>query len=63
MVAEFRALRASVTRLWLAEVTEPARTDLADVVRFNEAIDQAIAESVSRFTRRPDERRSAFSRS
>jgi signal transduction histidine kinase len=50
MVAEFRALRASATRLWLAEATGPARTDLSDLIRFNEAIDQAIAESVSRFS-------------
>jgi signal transduction histidine kinase len=49
-VAEFRALRASVTRLWLAEDAEAARTDLPDLIRFNEAIDQAIAESVSRFS-------------
>ena len=50
MVAEFRALRASVTRLWLAERAEWAHTDLTDLIRFNEAIDQAIAESVSRFS-------------
>jgi signal transduction histidine kinase len=50
MVAEFRALRASVTRLWLAEETGGAHTDLTDLIRFNEAIDQAIAESVSRFS-------------
>ena len=50
MVAEFRALRASVTRLWLAEDAARNRTDLMDLIRFNEAIDQAIAESVSRFS-------------
>ena len=51
MVAEFRALRASVTRLWLAErAADWAHTDLTDLIRFNEAIDQAIAESVSRFS-------------
>jgi signal transduction histidine kinase len=50
MVAEFRALRASVTRLWLAEHADAAHTDLTDLIRFNEAIDQAIAESVSRFS-------------
>ncbi len=53
MVAEFRALRASVTRLWLAEQSGPASTDLTDLtdlIRFNEAIDQAIAESVSRYS-------------
>lgn len=50
MVAEFRALRASVTRLWLADDAGGARTDLKDLIRFNEAIDQAIAESVSRYS-------------
>jgi len=50
MVAEFRALRASVTRLWLADDASRARTDLTDLIRFNEAIDQAIAESVSRYS-------------
>jgi signal transduction histidine kinase len=50
MVAEFRALRASVTRLWLAEDAGGARTDLKDLIRFNEAIDQAIAESVQRYS-------------
>jgi signal transduction histidine kinase len=50
MVAEFRALRASVTRLWLADDAGGARTDLTDLIRFNEAIDQAIAESVLRFS-------------
>jgi signal transduction histidine kinase len=50
MVAEFRALRASVTRLWLAARPDVAHADLTDLIRFNEAIDQAIAESVSRFS-------------
>ena len=50
MVAEFRALRASVTRLWSAQEPGVAATDLDDLIRFNEAIDQAIAESVSRFS-------------
>lgn len=47
-VAEFRALRASVTRLWIKQDFKQlnAETDLSDLVRFNEAIDQAITESV-----------------
>jgi hypothetical protein len=44
MAAEYRALRASVLRLWLAE-SPPAPEDVQDVIRFNEAIDQALAES------------------
>ena len=50
MVAEFRALRASVTRLWLAEQRNEPGTDLDDLIRFNEAIDQAIAESITRYS-------------
>jgi signal transduction histidine kinase len=50
MVAEFRALRASVTRLWLAEQDNMPKTDLTDLIRFNEAIDQAIAESITRYS-------------
>ncbi|BDT65968.1 hypothetical protein os1_01190 [Comamonadaceae bacterium OS-1] len=50
-VAEYRALRASVTRLWqksLKDETIPA-TAVRDLIRFNEAIDQAITESVTSY--------------
>lgn len=49
MVAEFRALRASVMRLWRQANSDVATTDLLDLIRFNEAIDQAITESIIRF--------------
>ena len=46
LVAEYRALRASVLRLWeRANDGEPRHLD--DVIRFNEAIDQALTESVT----------------
>ena len=48
MVSEYRALRASVLRLWLEAVGELTSTDLEDLTRFNEAIDQAVAESIAR---------------
>lgn len=48
LVAEYRALRASVLRLWMDEF-ELVAGDLDDVMRFNEAIDQAVAESVDFF--------------
>ena len=60
MVAEFRALRASVTRLWSAQQPDVAATDLDDLIRFNEAIDQAIAESVSRFSQAVGETQERF---
>ncbi len=50
MVAEFRALRASVIRLWMRGTDRVCASDLDDITRFNEAIDQAVAESIVRFT-------------
>jgi signal transduction histidine kinase len=50
MVAEYRALRASVIRLWTEGSKGPTQTDLEDLTRFNEAVDQALAESIVRYT-------------
>lgn len=51
MITEYRALRASVVRLWQKAGGEAVhQDDLRDLTRFNEAIDQAIAESVARYT-------------
>lgn len=48
LVAEYRALRASVLRSWLdsGQVDGPG---IQEVIRFSEAIDQAVAESVEHF--------------
>src|SRR5690349_20511147 len=48
LVAEYRALRASVLRRWI-DATALDHAQLDDMVRFNEAIDQAVAESVGHF--------------
>ena len=48
LVAEYRALRASVLRLWI-EASPLDEPGTEDVIRFNEAIDQAVAESVGHF--------------
>ncbi|MDQ3995999.1 MAG: sensor histidine kinase [Gemmatimonadota bacterium] len=50
MVSEFRALRSSVMHLWTRKQAEVGITDIQDMIRFNEGIDQAIAESVTRHT-------------
>lgn len=50
MVSEYRALRASVIRLWTASCGALEGEDLEDLMRFNEAIDQALAESTERYT-------------
>lgn len=51
-MAEYRALRASVTRLWQESlVNKPVPlTAMSDLVRFNEAIDQSINESVTSYS-------------
>lgn len=51
IVSEFRALRASVLRLWSNSPEKRHDVDALDIIRFNEAIDQALAESVGRYAR------------
>ena len=51
MISEFRALRASVIKLWRAEWANTDAADiLPDLLRFNESIDQVMTESLGRFT-------------
>jgi signal transduction histidine kinase len=49
LAAEYRALRASVLRLWAQRFPTAHAMHFEDVMRFNEAIDQALAESISHF--------------
>jgi signal transduction histidine kinase len=61
MVAEFRALRASVIRLWVKDRGgNLGPDDIEDMTRFNEAIDQALAESVNRYTQDVDTSKEMF---
>lgn len=60
VVAEHRALRASVLRLWRASQPRPDTHDLEDLTRFNEAIDQSLALAVEGYTRRLDAARKMF---
>lgn len=49
MVSEYRALRSSVLRLWLAQGYAGQDHEVDDVIRFNEAIDQALIESIGAY--------------
>jgi len=49
LAAEFRALRASVLRLWLKRGGDNG-TAFYQMTRFNEAIDQALAESIANYS-------------
>lgn len=48
-VSEFRALRATVMRLWNDSSATAMQSDIDGLMRFNESIDQLLAESVVRF--------------
>ncbi|MGF6657788.1 signal transduction histidine kinase [Paraburkholderia youngii] len=59
VVAEYRALRASVLREWLQ--TSPDRAAVfQEMIRFNEAIDQMLAESVRQYAQRTERIRDLF---
>ena len=60
MVSEFRALRASILRHWTAHKGTLSGTDLQDLMRFNESIDQTLSESVTRFSDSIDESKDLF---
>jgi signal transduction histidine kinase len=60
MVSEYRALRASVIRLWTARMSNPGGGDLYELTRFNEAIDQALTESTARFKEKLDRSQALF---
>ena len=60
MVSEYRALRASVIRLWTKTCGTLTGTDLEDLIRFNEAVDQSTAESIARFTHELDQSKEMF---
>ena len=49
VVSEYRALRSSVLRLWLNHESADEEHHVQDMIRFNEAIDQALSESVTTY--------------
>lgn len=60
MVPEFPALRSCVARLWRQTLASATADDLEDLIRFDEAIDLALAQSVSEFTDRLNRSRETF---
>ena len=60
MVSEYRALRASVIHLWDMQLTKITKKDMRDLTRFNEAIDQALTESIAEYSKKLDDSRSLF---
>ena len=62
LVSEYRAMRASVTRRWI-DAVPVTKESVAQIVRFNEAIDQILAEGVATFTEHLDQEADLFTAS
>ena len=60
VVAEYRALRASVLRLWSDSARQPHERDVDDITRFSESIDQSVTKAVSSYTKRVNQSRDLF---
>ncbi|OCR26507.1 histidine kinase [Pseudomonas syringae] len=60
MTSEFRHLRASVIRLWVESLKEPELAYFTDMIRFNEAIDEALAESTAAYAEQVARSRDIF---
>lgn len=58
--AEYRALRASVLRLWLDQTTQLSAAGANDIIRFNEAIDQALTDSAVSYSNQVSRTRDTF---
>lgn len=51
MMSEFRALRASVTKLYTKKTKNKFKAnDISDLIRFNEEMDKALSESIASFS-------------
>lgn len=60
MTSEFRHLRACVIRLWVDSLDAPDIAYFQDMIRFNEAIDEALAESTEAYAEQVNRSRDIF---
>jgi signal transduction histidine kinase len=60
MTSEFRHLRACVIRLWVDSLASPDMAYFQDMIRFNEAIDEALAESTAAYAEQVSRSRDIF---
>ena len=60
VIAEYRALRASVLRLWRDSGPAPDLRDVDDVTRFNESIDQSLTHAVRSYVEQVERDRVAL---
>lgn len=60
VVAEYRALRATVVRGWTSDMASESREKLDELIRFDEAMDQSLTEAVRWFDDELERMRDTF---
>lgn len=60
IVSEYRALRASVIRLWTQQTEIADKAALYQLTRFNEGIDQSLSYVIKAFTEQAEQSRQSF---
>ncbi|MEO6004999.1 MAG: HAMP domain-containing sensor histidine kinase [Opitutus sp.] len=60
LMAEYRALSASVVRLWFESNPPPHKENLNDLTRFHEVMDQSLTQAVHRYTEHIAQSREMF---
>lgn len=60
LIAEYRALRASVLKLWQQNGEDVSVKSAQDTMRFNEAIDQSLADAAVAYSNKVNETRDIF---
>jgi signal transduction histidine kinase len=61
MHGEFRALRASILKLWArSDLVDTGASGAEEIARFNQAVDQALADSVERYSSEVSKSRDMF---
>lgn len=60
LIAEYRALRASVLKLWQQNDASSSAENADDLMRFNEAIDQSLADAAVAYSDKLNETRDIF---
>ncbi len=60
LISEFRALRATIIRLWQPNEAAFDKATLLEIVRFNEAVDQLLSQAAAIYTEETDRSRDMF---
>jgi hypothetical protein len=60
IISEFRALRATIIRLWQRQPLAFDETSLAELTRFNEAVDQLLSQATVKHTEETERSRDLF---